>query len=116
MLKVKINMHEWTIQGISKEELNNKYIESHEGEFGKGLYAFGLCEFKSRIIYINEELEKHQLISTLKHELTHAYLWSVGMQYDKFEEEDIANIVSASNDIINEIVSLYLEKESDTDA
>lgn len=108
-MKFKINSSEWEIKEISLLELNQKYIDTHDEVQGKGLYVFGLCRYPEHIIYLNKELHRDQLKETLKHELTHCYLWSVGMQFDKFEEEDICNIVSSSNSFINEIVNEYFK-------
>ena len=54
-----------------------------------------------------------QQISTLKHELTHCYIWAHGMyNVTEFNEEFICDLVSASNDFINEVVEKYKKQMS----
>lgn len=49
-----------------------------------------------------------QQLKTLKHELTHCYIWCYGMyNVVDYNEEFICDLVSASNDFINEIVEKY---------
>lgn len=51
------------------------------------------------------------MIRTLKHELTHAWLWEYGHnQHEKeFNAEDICEIVASSNDFINEVAGQYTQ-------
>lgn len=109
-MKFKINNIEWKIKEISLKEINQKYMDTHNGEVdNKELYCFGLCRYPENIIFLNKEICLGQKRKTLMHELVHCYLWSVGMQYNQFEEEDLCNVVSASNEFINEIVSKYFK-------
>lgn len=49
-----------------------------------------------------------QQLKTLKHELTHCYIWSCGIyNVVEYNEEFICDLVSASNDFINQVVEKY---------
>lgn len=49
-----------------------------------------------------------QQICTLKHELTHCYMWNYGLyNITEYNEEFICDLISASNDFINEVVEKY---------
>ncbi len=106
-MEFEINNCKWKIELVSLENLNNMYKSTHDGEFGKELYTFGLCHFISRTIFLNKELCYDELLRSLRHELTHAYLWSIGMQENQFDEEDICNIVSSISYLINSIEDSY---------
>ena len=54
-----------------------------------------------------------QQIKTLKHELTHCFIWSYGMyNVESYNEEFICDLVAASNDFINEVVEKYIKQMS----
>lgn len=50
------------------------------------------------------------MVKTLKHELTHVWLYEYGHNQEEkeFNNEDVCEIVASSNDFINEIVNQYL--------
>lgn len=55
--------------------------------------------------------DQANIIRTLKHELTHVWLYEYGHNQndDKtFTYEDVCEVVASSNDFINEIVDQYL--------
>ena len=53
------------------------------------------------------------IVKTLKHELTHVWLYEYGHnQHEKeFNFEDICEIVASSNDFINEIIEKLKKKK-----
>lgn len=53
------------------------------------------------------------MIKTLKHELTHVWLYEYEHNQDEkeFNNEDVCEIVACSNDFINEVVEKYITKE-----
>ena len=72
----------------------------------------GVTIYKSQEILLLEN--QANLIKTLKHELTHVWLYEYGHRQDeekKFDYEDICEIVASSNDFINEVVLLYNDKK-----
>ena len=70
MIKFKVNNHEWCIQFIDHE--NREFMDT----------ACGFAEYIHNIIYINDSMNDHQILSTLKHELAHAFRWSYGLATD----------------------------------
>ena len=105
-MNFKLNDMEWTIKPTPKQWLVDKYNSEHED---KCTYAFGLCEYSKHIIQLNEELERTEMIRTLKHELTHCWLWSYGATYETYTEEEVCNKVSAMCDFIYKTTYSYLD-------
>lgn len=99
MFKFKINNTEWTIKEVSEAEINNEM---------KNDFTLGVTIYKSQEILLLEN--QANLIKTLKHELTHVWLYEYGHRQDdekKFDYEDICEIVASSNDFINKVVEQY---------
>ena len=78
----------------------------------KAYYVFGVTQRPKHKIYINKDLCEAQKIKTLKHELTHCYIWEYGL-YNVIDmnEEILCDLVASSNDFINEVVEQYLNIE-----
>ena len=70
----------------------------------------GYTIFTESVVYI-KKMSESQTLRTLKHELTHVWLYEYGHnQHDEdksFNNEDVCEIVACSNDWINEIVKKY---------
>ena len=109
-MQFEINNKTWTIIEIEKEWLVNKYNEEHEE---KTTFVFGLCEYPTQTIFINKDMHEDQKRSTLKHELMHCWLWCNGIVQFELSEEDVCNLVSASNHFINEAVKIYEEAKEE---
>ena len=103
-MKFEINNTEWEIKEISSEEM-----ERNHGK--EGYYTHGITCYSEDIIYINKTSPEKE--RTLKHELTHCWMYMYGHNQDdkKFTNEDICEIVASSNDFINEIVQKYKEEQ-----
>lgn len=108
MFEFKINNDKWQIEEKSKEELKELYKEDEEE---KVYFVFGVTIKPQHVIYINKDMCEEQKIKTLKHELTHCYIWEYGL-YNVMDvnEEVICDIVASSNDFINEVVEKYIKK------
>lgn len=103
-MEFKINNHKWRIEEKSKQKLINMYNEQYEETY----FVFGLTLRAKHLIYINKEMCEDQKIKTLKHELTHCYIWEYGFyNVPNFNEEMVCDFVSSSNDFINEVVNKY---------
>lgn len=104
-INFKINNTNWKIIMKDKETLVNKYNSEHEQ---KTTFAFGVALYTSYEIWINSEMCFEQQLKTLKHELTHCYMWVMGMyNVMEYNDEFICDLVSASNDFINEVVEKF---------
>jgi hypothetical protein len=74
-----------------------------------GERCFGITDCANLIIYIVGDGIDNQIIkTTIIHELTHAYLFSLGIRADAFDEEDICYFVEANAwAILNQSQKLY---------
>ena len=108
-MEFKINNDTWTIVEKTKDQLKKIYEENMEE---KAYFVFGVTKKAEHEIIINSDMCKEQKIRTLKHELTHCYMWEYGLyNAEPINEELVCDIVSASNDFINEVVNKWREYE-----
>ena len=107
-MKFKINNNNWEIKEKDKQTLLDKYNSNHEDS---ALFVFGMCIYSEHEIWINKDMCKEQKIRTLKHELTHCYMWSYGLyNVPHFTEEMACDLVESINDFINEVVKEYVDE------
>ena len=59
-----------------------------------GRYAYGMCDSWSSTIYISDELYGEFFKKVLCHEITHAAMFSYGVDLTHDEEELIADLIS----------------------
>lgn len=102
-MKFKCNGAEWTIKVVDEAIINNEMKQDE---------TLGVTN------YITQEilLLKNQVnvIKTLKHELTHVWLYEYGHNQndDKtFSYEDVCEIVASSNNFVNKIVEIFRGKK-----
>lgn len=97
-MKFKINNTEWTIEEKDEATINNEV---------KGEGTLGLTIYKTQKIMLLKD--QANIIKTLKHELTHVWLYEYGHNQSEkeFNNENVCEIVASSNDFINEIVEQY---------
>ena len=105
MITFLINNDKWQIEEKNKSELQELYEKETQE---KTSFVFGVTIRSKHIIYINKDMCQEQKIKTLKHELTHCYIWEYGL-YNVIDlnEEVVCDIVACINDFINEITSRY---------
>ena len=109
-MKFIINNDKWQIKQLSKHQLKQLYEDNMEE---KAYFVFGVTEKSTHTIYINKDMCKDQQIKTLKHELTHCYIWEYGLyNIENVNEETICDLVASSNDFINEVVKKYKEEQN----
>lgn len=104
MFKFKINNTEWSIEEVDEATINNEM--KADGTLGVTIYK------TQKIMLLKDQAN---IIKTLKHELTHVWLYEYGHNQndDKiFSYEDVCEIVASSNDFINEIVEQYKQNNS----
>ncbi len=100
-MKFKINGTEWTIEEVDEATINNEMKQ--DGILGVTIYT------PQKIMLLREQAN---IIKTLKHELTHVWLYEYGHNQNddkSFSCEDICEIVASSNDFINKIIEKYSE-------
>lgn len=101
-MRFKINNTEWIIEEVDEATINNEM--KADGTLGVTIYK------TQKIMLLKDQVN---IIKTLKHELTHVWMYEYGHNQndDKtFSYEDVCEVVASSNDFINEIVRQYKEK------
>lgn len=104
-MEFEINGTKWTIEEIDA----NRMKEEAEND-----YCMGLTIYKPQKIYLVND--QANIISTLKHELVHVWLYEYGHSQNdtrKFHFEEVCEIVARSNSFINEIVNRYKEAKNE---
>ena len=106
-MEFRINNDEWVIKQQDKQTLIDKYNSENE----ECNFVFGVTLYAKHEIWINREMCFDQQIKTLKHELTHCYIWNYGLyNVPHYNEEMVCDLVSSINDFINEVVNEYKSK------
>ena len=102
-MKFEINGSAWKIEEITEQEM--QYDKGKDG-----YYTHGFTCYSENTIYINKTSPEKE--RTLKHELSHVWLYMYGHCQDSrvFSNEDVCEIIASSNDFINEIVKKYFKK------
>lgn len=106
-MEFELNNDLWTIELKTKEEMVKLY-ESQKYPDEDVFFVLGLTNKADHCIYINEDMRIEQRIKTLKHELTHCYIWEYGLySVPNFNEEMVCDLVASINEFINEIVHSF---------
>lgn len=98
-MEFRINGTKWTIEEVDEATINNEM--KSDGTLGVTIYK------TQKIMLLKDQAN---IIKTLKHELTHAWLYEYGHNQndDKtFTYEDVCEIVASINDFINETIKQY---------
>ena len=104
-----INNHKWQLEIKDGEELLNEYHKRHPDAYA----CFGLTIYGEHKIWIAKELCYDEKIRTLRHELTHCYIWENGFyNADINNEELICDFVASIYDFIKEIIESDILKGS----
>lgn len=92
---VTINGLEWN---VITEDINSTNI--------------GLADYRNLTITLDETVSKEVLTRTLKHELTHAIIYSYGLdQIGKFNQEVVCDFMANYSDMLNNLVQQILNNE-----
>lgn len=104
-MKFEINNTEWAIEEVEEATINNEMKRDD---------TLGVTIYKTQTIMLLKN--QANIVKTLKHELTHVWLWEYGHNQhseDKtFSYEDICEIVASSNEFINEVVEKFKKQNS----
>ena len=97
-MQFNINNNKWNIKIVDRGTMIGKAEDSTV----LGYTIYGTQE----ILLLDEQAN---ILRTLKHELTHVWLWEYGhyQQEKEFTNEDVCEIVASINDFINEIIEKY---------
>lgn len=97
-MKFILNYDEWEIKEIDSDELLDLYNKEYDSD---STFCFGVTLYPKHKILINKNMCEEQKIKTLKHELTHAYIWEHGLyNAPSFTEEMVCDIVAAVSDFV----------------
>ncbi|MBR4486279.1 hypothetical protein IKS57_02800 [bacterium] len=97
----KINNHIWNVEIKPEQELLNEYWKRQPNAYG----CMGLTFYKEHKIWIAEELCDDERIRTLKHELTHCYIWENGFYNVDFNNEElVCDFVASIYSFIEEVL------------
>lgn len=80
-----INNHAWLIEVVPEIYLLEEYHKRQPDAYA----CMGLTFYKQHKIWISEELCMDEKIRTLKHELTHCYIWENGFYNVDFNNEEL---------------------------
>lgn len=104
-MKFILNFDEWEIKEVDSDELLDLYNKEFDSD---STFCFGVTLYPKHKILINKDMCQAQKIKTLKHELTHAYIWELGLyNAPHFTEEMVCDLVSACSDTINILIKKY---------
>ena len=97
----KIKNHKWTIEERPEIDLLDEYQKRQPNAY----CCMGLTFYKEHKIWIAFELCDDEKLRTLKHELTHCYIWENGFYNVDFNNEElVCDFVASINDFINNVL------------
>ena len=88
----------WKLCFKDRKEMNDIYYENRPVD--EDTRVHGMTEYITQTIYLDKELDGFVLGKTLRHELTHIYLWETGQQDRVLNEEEIADLMSVAAPVI----------------
>jgi predicted SprT family Zn-dependent metalloprotease len=98
-----ITKNVWNLCFRTRAEMNRLYYEDRP--IDPEVRIFGITTPMTSTIYLDEELDGFLLAKTLRHELTHIYLWETGQQGRVFNEEEMCDIMSVAAPAVNQTTS-----------
>ncbi len=101
-MEFEINNTTWTIEKVDEATINNEM--KSDGTLGVTIYK------NQKIMLLKDQAN---IIKTLKHELTHVWLYEYGHNQNDnktFTYEDVCEIVASLHDFISEVVEQYKEQ------
>lgn len=93
----------WKLCFRSKDEMNRIYYENRPVDQEARLH--GITEYITQTVYIDKELDGLLLAKTLRHELTHIYLWETGQQDRVMNEEEQCDFISVAAPVVCKAVN-----------
>ena len=88
----------WKLCFRDRAEMNKIYYENRPVDEETRLH--GITEYITSTIYIDKDLDGFLLAKTLRHELTHIYLWETGQQDRVYSEEELCEVMSVAAPLI----------------
>ena len=111
MFKFRMNEKTWFIREDSQVNIQ-RMMQERGNEVERGSKWYGLTMPDTHTITLDKDLYIDRKRQTLLHELAHCYIVSYICHMDKsYCEEEVADIVANSIDIINRIATEYFNKQ-----
>lgn len=105
MKTFKINNHIWNIYEVDEKLILEEYQKRQPNAYS----CMGLTFYKEHKIWIAEDMCEDEKVRTLKHELTHCYIWENGFYNVDFNNEElVCDFVASIYDFIKNV----LDKEN----
>lgn len=93
-----ISKNIWKLCFRDKDEMTRIFYENKTPDDNARIN--GITEFVTSTVYIDKNLDGFLLVKTLRHELTHIYLWETGQQDRVFNEEELCDVMSVAAPVI----------------
>ena len=78
--------------------------------YENGEYSLGMCDRRTKTIYLAENLEGSMLRKVLCHEIVHAAMFSYNVYLSLEQEEVIADIIATYGDEIISVTNKVFKK------
>lgn len=88
----------WRLCFRDKDEMTRIFYENKTPDDNTRIN--GITEFVTSTVYVDKNLDGFLLVKTLRHELTHIYLWETGQQDRVFNEEELCDVMSVAAPLI----------------
>lgn len=105
MKTFEINNHIWNIYEVEEKLILEEYQKRQPNAYS----CMGLTFYKEHKIWIAEDMCEDEKVRTLKHELTHCYIWENGFYNVDFNNEELVCDFVAS---IYGFIKNVLDKEN----
>ena len=116
MLKIKILGQVWAIFEEPSYVVQDRYkalCTEQNIPWDENSYILGFTDKTRREIYLNGQPCLEEKRKTLKHELTHCFLWVTGGNYNEYSEEAVCDIVAACSEFIEDTIEFYFDIDGD---
>lgn len=113
IFKFKIGNETWSIHIKDSNALQDEYemlCKVTKKEYNENSYRLGFCNFLQQQIVLNSMLCKEAMIRTLKHELTHCWLYVNGHNEELYDEEQICNFITPLSAFINLMIDGFIHE------
>lgn len=88
--------HIWKLCFRDPNEVNRLFYEHNPTPESERTDVLGFVTFPEMTIFISNNLDGFALAKTLRHEITHLYLWETGQEHDNYDEEMLANFIGSA--------------------
>lgn len=99
---IQINGERWRILIVAP---SNPFLLTPEGKV-----AWGACDRRTHTIYLNNTLSLLDIKETLAHEITHAVMFSYGIDLSYDEEEIFAELMATYGERITDITDILFDR------